>query len=452
MKNIASLSLSLALLAATGFGISSCKDDEPPAKPKLSFAQSEMTVAENVGTIEVEVVLDKAHSKDLTIEYELGGTASDQDVVGTANADYEVMSDHGVVEIEAGETTGVIELNIYSDAAFEADETIEVSFLDTNTDEIEMTADDDMVITITNDDAQLVATITTADMTVNEADGANGYLNVTVQLDNAPTSDVIIEYTLEGTAFDSTYAANYEPNPIPAQYYDYYINGTSGELVIPAGSTSAMIEIQLYSDFILEGDETIIIALNETNGVQVGTDGEMTITVEQQDGKIVALVWDNAHTDVDMDMFLWFGATIDNLDRLAAFSITEGTTVRQEALIIPTAVSEQLPETAFGLSLIYYSGTADPMNFEVHFADYANGVPEAEADREVYSASYTLANINAWDTQGAPDPIVVQTFRIVNGEFVDITEITVPASGSRVRSQRLPDGLEKRMWIPSKPL
>lgn len=452
MKNIASLSLSLALLAATGFGITSCKDDEPPAKPKLSFAEAEMTVAENAGTIQVEVVLDKAHSKDLSIEYELGGTASDQDVVGTANADYEVVGDHGVVTIEAGETTGVIDLKIYSDAAFEPDETIEISFLDTNTDEIEMTADDDMVITITNDDAQLVASITTSDMTVSESDGANGYINVTVQLDNAPTSAVTVEYTLEGSAIDSTFAAEYEPDPIPPAYYDYYINGKSGELVIPAGSTSANIEIQLFSDFMFEGDETIEIALKASNAVQLGTDSEAVITVQQQEGKIIALLWDDAYTDVDMDMFLWAGETVDALDGVLATAITPRTTPQQELIFIPTLISDEITEAAFGLSLIYYEGTANPMNFEVHFIDYSAGVAEGEADRDIYAASYTLANINAWDEQGAPDPAVVQTFRIVNGDYVDISAITVPASGSRMRTQQLPREIEKRMWIPSKPL
>ena len=452
MKNITSITLSLALLAAAGFGISSCKEDEPPAKPKLSFADPEMTVAENAGTIEVEVVLDKAHGKDLTIEYELGGTASDQDVVGTANADYEVVGDHGVVVIESGQTSGVIQLKIYSDAAFEEDETIEISFLDTNTDEIEMTADDDAIITITNDDAQLVATIATADMTVNEADGVNGVLEVTVQLDNAPTSDVTIAYTLDGSAIDSTFAATYEPNPIPPAYYDYYINGKSGELVIPAGSTSANIEIQLFSDFMFEGDETIEIILTETNAVQVGTDGQMTITVKQQDGKIIALVWDDAHTDVDMDMFLWIGETVDALEGVVATAINPGTTPKQELIFIPAVISADIVEAAFGLSYIYYEGTANPMNFEVQFADYTSGVLEPQADRDIFAASYSLANINAWDTEGAPDPIVVQTFRIVNGEYVDISAITVPTSGSRVRSHPLPRGLEKRMWVPSRPL
>ena len=335
MKNYAASTVTLVLLVTMGFAISSCKEDDPPAKPKLSFAESEMTVGEDDGTIEVEVVLDKPYSKDLNIEYELGGTASDQDVVGTANADYEVVGDHGVVVIESGQTTGVIELEIYSDAAFENDETIEISILDTNTDAIELTADDDVVITITNDDAQLIASFPSATMTVNESDGIDGPISVTVQLDQAPTSDVTVTYTLDGSAIDSLFAFNYEPQPIPPAYYDYYVDGISGEVVIPAGSTTGTIDLQLYSDFMFEDDETIEITLTETNEVKLGTNNTMTVTIEQQDGKVIALVWDDAHNDVDMDMFLWAGPTVDNFEGVIATAITPRTTPRQELIFLP---------------------------------------------------------------------------------------------------------------------
>jgi len=451
MKKYTAFIVTIAVILAVGFGISSCKEDEPPAKPKLSFADTEMTVGEDDGTIEVQVVLDKAYSQDLNIEYELGGTASDQDVVGTANADYEVAGDHGVVVIESGQTTGVIELDIYSDAAFEDDETIEISILDTNTDAIEVTADDDVVITITNDDAQLIASFAAAAMTVNESDGIEGPISLTVQLDHAPTSDVTVAYTLDGSAIDSLFAFNYDPQPIPPAYYDYYVDGVSGEVVIPAGSTTGTIDIQLYSDFMFEDDETIELTLTETNEVKVGTNNTMTVTVEQQDGKVIALVWDDAHTDVDMDMFLWAGQTIDDFDGVIATAITPRTTPRQELIFIPTVISEAITEAAFGLSFIYYSGTASPMNFEVQFVDYVAGSLEAEAEREIFAASYTTANINRWDESEA-NPAIAQTFRIVNGEFVEISEITVPASGSRLRTEPLPSGLERRMWAPSKPL
>ena len=448
MKNFPAFILSITLVISLGFGFSSCKEDEPPAKPKLSFADTEITVNEDDGMLEVELVLDKAYSKDLRIEYELGGTASDQDVVGTANADYEVESDQGVVEIEAGETTGLIELNIYADAAFEDDETIEIAILDTNTDEIELTTDDEVVITVTNDDEQLTANFTATTATVNEVDGTEGLFEVAVQLDKTATSAVTIEYTLAGTAFDSTFAFG---EGIPASYYDYYINGVTGEVVVPAGQSTPNIEIQLYSDFRYENDETIEITLTGSTAAQIGTSNKMTITLKQQDGKVIALVWDEAHTNVDMDMFLWIGEDLTTLDGVIATAIVPSTTVRQEIIFIPKAFTDGITEAAFGLSYVYYSGTANPMNFEAHFVDFAAGALEAEATRDIYAASYTLDNINAWD-ETEIDPAIVQTFRIVNGEYVDITDITVPASGSRVKTHQLPQGLERRTARLSRPL
>src|SRR5687768_12859272 len=367
MKNFPAFILSITLVISLGFGFSSCKEDEPPAKPKLSFADSEITVNEDDGVVEVELVLDKAHSKDLRIEYELGGTASDQDVVGTANADYEVEGSQGVVEIEAGETSGVIELNIYPDAAFEDDETIEIAILDTNTDEIELTTEDEVVITVTNDDEQLTANFTATTATVNEVDGTEGLFEVAVQLDKTATSDVTIEYTLAGTAFDSTFAFG---EGIPASYYDYYINGVTGQVVVPAGQSTANIEIQLYSDFRYENDETIEITLTGSTAAQIGTSNKMTITLKQQDGKVIALVWDETHTNVDMDMFLWIGEDLTTIDGVIATAIVPSTTVRQEIIFIPKAFTDGITEAAFGLSYVYYAGTANPMNFEAHFVDF----------------------------------------------------------------------------------
>lgn len=448
MKNFPVFILSITLVISLGFGFSSCKEDEPPAKPKLSFADSEITVNEDDGVLEVELVLDKAHSRDLRIEYELGGTASDQDVVGTANADYEVDGNHGVVEIEAGQTSGLIVLNIYADAAFEDDETIEIAILDTNTDQIELTTEDEVVITLTNDDEQLTANFTATTATVNEVDGTQGLYEVAVQLDKTATSDVTIEYTLAGTAFDSTFASG---EGIPASYYDYYINGETGKVVVPAGQSTANIEIQLYSDFRYENDETIEITLTGSTAAQIGTNNKMTITLKQQDGKVIALVWDEAHTNVDMDMFLWIGEDLTTLDGVIATAIVPSTTVRQEIIFIPKAFTDGITEAAFGLSYVYYSGTANPMNFEAHFVDFAAGALEAEATRDIYAASYTLDNINAWD-ETEIDPAIVQTFRIVNGEYVDITDITVPASGSRVKTHKLPQGLKRSTARLSRPL
>lgn len=450
MKKNKAYIVSLAILMGLGLAFSSCKEDDPPAKPKLSFEKSTMTVNEDKGTVEVAVLLDKPYSKDLRIEYDLSGTAKDQASVGTADADYEDTGD-GVVKINSGETEGTIELEIYNDALFEDDETIVISITDTNTDEIELTEDREITITIKSDDAQVQAFFASTSMTVNEAyKSENGLLMVPVQLDKAAPADITVEYTLGGSAIDSTAAFKNQPQ-IPPQYYDYYINIAKelyGKVVIPKGATTANIEISIYSDFLFEDDETIEITL-KPGTVQIGTNNKMTITVQQQDGKVIALEWDDAYTDVDMDLFLWAGTDLNSLNTLVAFSNFEDVTEKLELVFIPSIITGGY----FGLSHNYYSGTADPMNFTVRFIDFADGALEDPATEEVFTATYSLANRNAYQ-ETKVNPVVVQTFRIENSTFLDITDITVPASGSRMRTSewKLPAGFKRSSMRLPRPL
>lgn len=454
-KNIARF-LPLITIIGLTLGFSSCKEDEPPATPKLSFAESTMAVTEDdAGVIKVELVLDRAYSRDLTISYTLGGTASDQDAVGTAAADYEVVGDHGEVIIESGETSGFIELEIYADGGFEADETIEISITDVDSDDVEITGDDEIEITITNDDEQVEVSFASSTLTVNEADGGQAFVEVTVNLDQpAPAGGLTLNYSLEGTALDSTFAFNQVPK-IPPSYYDYYINGVAGELVIEGGATSGVIEIGIYTDFRFENDETIIITLTgPSSGAQIGANNTMTVTVEQQNGKVIALVWDEAYTDVDMDMFLWFGMDLANLENILATATTPSVDdPKQELIFFPSTLmsNEEFAALSFGLSYNYYSGTANPMNFEVQFADYVDGVLEAEAVRNVYPATYTLDNINRWDETDVL-PLIVQTFKLLEGDFSEISDIEVPNSGSRIKTKKLPKGIRKEAFSVPRPL
>lgn len=427
MKNFASLILSGTIAICMGFGFSSCKEDEPPAKPKLSFAKTEITVNEDDGVLEVELVLDKAHSKDLRIEYELGGTADDQDIVGTANADYEVQGSHGVVKIEAGQTTGVIELDIYPDAGFEEDETIEIAILDTNTDEIELTADDEVVITIKNDDAQLVLSFVNPDLTVNEADGV---LEVQLVLDKPAPRDLTFSYELSGSATDSITAWNNKVNP------DYYVNGTSGQFQIRAGETTGLIDLRVYSDLLVEDanqateaidPETIVITVG-TNGVQMA-DNEIEIKLVQEDGLLIALLWpDPANAlQADMDLLLRVGNSTSSWLGVLTGSAAEGFQ-GPEIIFIPKVITY----AAYGLSHTYYDGTLDPLKFKVLFIDIIDSALEPQANILSYEATYTAANKNKWTDVSSTQ--VVQTFEKNATGFTTPSQITVPTAGSRVRS------------------
>lgn len=408
-------------------GLSSCKDDDEPfVKPKLSVATETVTIGENGGKAEVEIVLDKAAPTDITVEYSLGGTA-------VSPADYSVVGTEGEIDIPQGQTSATIEINIVDDATYEGNETIEIELQDVNSDDIEITNDDEAVITITENDSQVEVTMEAATVTVNEEDGE---AIIVVNLSTPAAQAITINYTLTGTALDTVFAAT-QANPIHPQYWDYYIDtDNSGELVIPQGSNKGEISVQILTDFQFEDNETIIITLDNATGATIGTNKVTTINVEQQNGKVIALVWEG---DADMDMFLWIGDEVSDLF-FVSNSANEGVTPKVEALIIP----DNIDNVAFGTSYTYYSGTADPLNFEAHFADFLDGEVEDEADRDIFPGTYTLANINQWDEDDAPAPVIAQTFEKNAGVFENITDpIVTPATGSRSVTVALPKGVSK---------
>jgi hypothetical protein len=437
MQKYTLLSCSLCALAVLAIGLSSCKDEEPFVKPNLSVSTENLTVPEAGGTVQVEFVLDRGAPGDITIEYQLSGTA-------ISPADYTIVGTEGEVEIANGATSGTVQIQIVSDAIYEGNETIEISIEDVSSDDVLITNDDESEITITDDDPQVSASFTATTLTVNEEDGlSDDFLKIEVKLSAAASSNITIQYDLAGTALDSLTGFDEE---IPSDFYDYYINGTSGELVIPSGQTSANIEIQLYTDLNYEPtDETIIMTLAEaTGGATIGTNKEITITLKQQDGTVLGLLWDPSYTDVDMDMFLWLGPDITDLDIIYLAAMPRFTP-QQEIIFLPKSL---FPNAAFGLSYIYYEGTKTPMNFEVQFADYAAGVLEPLANRNVFTGAYTLANRNKWDDDNVgTDPIIAQTFKKVDGQIVEIAPdpIVIPSAGSRIPSHALPPNLKKSL-------
>jgi len=175
-----------------------------------------------------------------------------------------------------------------------------------------------------------------------------------------------------------------------------------------------------------------------SSGVQLGTNKTMTITLEQEDGKIIALVWDD-YADVDMDLFLWIGDEITELFFIAS-SANPAVDPQAEIVFIPSVIQD----AAFGTSYTYYSGTQTPMEFEAQFIDFANGQAEPQANYDVFPGTYTLANRNAWDSQGGTQPVIAQTFTKTAGVFAGYTNpIVIPATGSRTATVALPNGVKK---------
>src|SRR5688572_27012995 len=114
--------------------------------------------------------------------------------------------------------------------------------------------------------------LTVSNATLSVAEGA-GTVQVEFVLDRGAPGDITIEYSLGGTAIS------------PA---DYTIVGKEGEVGIASGGTSAIVEIQIVSDAIYEGNETIEISIEDVSSadVVITNDDETEVTITDDDPQI----------------------------------------------------------------------------------------------------------------------------------------------------------------------
>ncbi|MEM9008347.1 MAG: Calx-beta domain-containing protein, partial [Cyanobacteria bacterium P01_F01_bin.86] len=191
------------------------------------------------------VTLSNPSETDTVIAYDVtSGTGSDGGA--TLGADYTISTLgaalSGEVTIPAGQTTATIDVTVADDTTLESDETIEVTLNQVTSGNEGITidpVDSTAVLTIADDDSATVSIETTADAA--EA-GTNGAFTVT--LSNPSTFDTVITYSVAGSAIaDSDYTA------------------LSGEVTIPAGETSATLDVAVLDDTFLESTETVDITL-----------------------------------------------------------------------------------------------------------------------------------------------------------------------------------------------
>ena len=99
----------------------------------------------------------------------------------------------------------------------------------------------------------------------------SGTHNITVALSPAPSSNVTLAYTLEGTAMSGD---------------DYRITGVtnqSGTVEVFAGASTVNIPVVITEDNAVEGDETIVLTLTGGMGYTVGSPDDHMVTIEDND-------------------------------------------------------------------------------------------------------------------------------------------------------------------------
>lgn len=271
------------------------------------------------------------------------------------------------------------------------------------------------------------------ELTVKESEGE---LEIKIVLDKPATQNIEIDYTLKGTAVEEVTAKS------QGTAADYKITTDYLKVEIEAGQSEGVIGITLYSDAQLEDDETIELAIKDVDGdVEITRDDDMSITVQQEDGLLVVLAWGvgtgERYNDVDMDLFLWAQGTDGTLG-LTSFGSLSTSVVSPEYFFLPPAV---IKDGTYGLSCNYYSGTVDPMNFQVQYIKVVNGKSSSTV---VKKGTYTKANINPWDDQTKGiDPVLIMTFKKAGSDFTEFSDITIPSAGSRALSGKIPPGIKK---------
>ncbi|MDB6136624.1 MAG: hypothetical protein JWM59_4867 [Verrucomicrobiales bacterium] len=184
----------------------------------------------------------------LAVKYSLSGTA----VNGT---DYTLLS--GTATIPGGETGVDVNVTPINDTLVEGTETVTLTVdPDTNYD-VDQPGSATLYLQDNESPPVSVRFASTTGTTTEAPDAATGeYRDVPVQLSAASTNEVTVEYTSAGgtAAGDNTDWAFVDASPGNA-----VIPG--GILTFPAGTTTQNIRIRVKNDGVAEGDETVILTL-----------------------------------------------------------------------------------------------------------------------------------------------------------------------------------------------
>lgn len=361
------------------FTFSSCsKDGDPEVLPQIGFLSTSSMALEGA-TIAVE--FSQTLPGGVTPVFTLSGTAiKDTDYTQTPNS---------------------LVFSLLDDGIYDPDETIIIT-LTGFTGKAELGGI--LTHTITIKETPLTIEFLTQSVTRNEGIAASAAFNQSLPAGVTPT------YTITGTATQTT---------------DYTFTQNQNGFVITT-----------KTDQVYDPNETIIIELTGLTGNAVlGSKKIFTLTITDEDdapgapqaGLKIDLSWDAGGSlgDVDMDLLIWLETSPGVYTAVGGlWSANVGQIV--ETTTIPGSENNG----KYGISYVYYSGTSDNLTVNVSMRSYKGNI-NTTSNRATFSATYKLVNINAYtDPYNQPD-VVGQSFEKATNNYINVSGITVAASGSR---------------------
>lgn len=222
--------------------------------PVVSFTELAQASAGESGTLTATVVIDPPPAVDVPVPFTLGGDA----VVDT---DYTVTATPLVIPAGAGSADIVI--TIIDDALVEQNESVSLSLEPPTAGGALLGTQTTHTATITDDDAP--PTVSFGDSALASV-AESGSLVTTVQLSSAAAVDVTVNFTVGGSATPGV---------------DFNI--TNSPIVLPAGTTTADLTIDILPDTVPEPDEEVVVIMGAATGAVPGGITTFTGTITDDD-------------------------------------------------------------------------------------------------------------------------------------------------------------------------
>ncbi|MFH4685404.1 tandem-95 repeat protein [Vibrio diabolicus] len=207
-------------------------DSDPAPLVSISADQNSVNEGETAG---FTLTLDKVADESVTVHVEYSGVAQDgKDFVG-------VLS----VEVPAGQSSAALDLLTVTDGIYEGAESFTVTIKEVDGADASIASNNSASVVIVDAQSAPKVTIGSDQSSVDEGSDAKFIVNI----DQKADEDVLVTFTIGGNVDDKDYIA-------PSTY----------TVTIPAGKTSAPIDIKTLDDGIYEDLENLTVTLIDTVG------------------------------------------------------------------------------------------------------------------------------------------------------------------------------------------
>jgi hypothetical protein len=244
-------------IASAAINISS--DDGPPV---ITFSSASSSGLENTSPATFEFTLSHPTEVDSHASFSFSGTA---DYGGVCSNDYAAYGGNLGMDFGGAGIHPTFNLTICDDGAVEDDETIVFSISNVfPTGSTQLGPIVTHTYTILDNDKPRVK-ISATDANAAESGLDTGTFTFT-RWAGPTTGDLTVNYTVSGTATsDSDYSA------------------LSGSVVIPDGSTTAIVTVTPIDDFLIENDETVTVTISTDAAYHIDAPTSATVTLASDD-------------------------------------------------------------------------------------------------------------------------------------------------------------------------